>query len=298
VTETHGTDHRFLWSARPPLVPVLLWTLLAAYAMARITQAFPGRIPLVAIIACHVLPALGFALVHGAAVYGFRGILGFVLCCFVIGNVMENLSIRTGFPFGHYHFTEAMGPKLLEVPILLGLAYIGVGYLSWTLAGPILRRHTMIARPLLAAGVMVAWDLSMEPVWSNLVGAWTWHNGGAYFGVPLSNFVGWYLTNYLIYQTFAIWLSKTSVKPRTLPDQLRPSAPLLYAVCAAGNLFILAAPAPAVITDATGTAWRVSGILWASMLVSILIMGALATIAFVRSTSPRDHQISRNPICD
>src|SRR5262249_43454069 len=157
-----------------------------------------------------------------------------------------------------YHFSEVMGPKLLEVPILLGLAYIGVGYLSWTLAGLILRGHTITAQPLLAAGVMVAWDLSMEPVWSNLVGAWTWHNGGAYFGGPVSNFLGWYLTNYLIYQLFAIWLSKTRLKPRALSDRLRLTAPLFYAVSAAGNLFVLAAPAPAVIIDATGTAWRVS----------------------------------------
>jgi putative membrane protein len=277
----------------PPLLPALLWTLVAVYAIARITQAFPGRIPLVTISACHILPALAFALVHGAAVYRPRGILAFVLCCFVIGNLMENLSIGTGFPFGHYHFTDVMGPKLLQVPILLGLAYIGVGYLSWTLAGLILRRHTMITRPLLAAGVMVAWDLSMEPIWSNLVGAWTWHNGGAYFGVPVSNFLGWYLTNYLIYQSFAVWLSKARVKPRVLPDRLRPAALLFYAVCAAGNLLVLAAPAPAVITDAAGTAWRVSSIMWASMLVSILVMGAMASIAFVRSTSLRDQEVSR-----
>lgn len=44
----------------------------------------------------------------------------------------------------------------------------------------------------------------MEPIWANLVHAWVWENGGAYFGVPVSNFLGWYLTNYLIYQSFAL----------------------------------------------------------------------------------------------
>ena len=47
--------------------------------------------------------------------------------------ILENLSIATGFPFGHYEFLALMGPKLFRVPILLGLAYIGMAYVSWIL---------------------------------------------------------------------------------------------------------------------------------------------------------------------
>jgi putative membrane protein len=46
---------------------------------------------------------------------------------------------------------------------------------------------------------MVAWDLSMDPVWSTVMHSWIWLQGGAYFGVPVSNFLGWYLTVYVIY---------------------------------------------------------------------------------------------------
>jgi len=260
-----------------------LWTLLGLYAIARLTQVFPNRIPFVVIIACHVLPALGFAFLHGAARYRTRGVMVYVLVCFLIGNLMENLSIGTGFPLGHYHFTEVMGPKLLQVPILLGLAYIGIGYVSWAVAGPLLRHPGVITRPLMAAFVMTCWDLSQEPIWSNLVHAWTWHDGGRYFGVPLTNFCGWLLTNYLIYQTFALWLRWTGVKPSPLSAGQAMVAPLFYAVCAAGNLIVLAAPAPAVVTDGAGVQWRVREILWASTLISIILMGSLAAIASVRA---------------
>jgi Carotenoid biosynthesis protein len=37
---------------------------------------------------------------------------------FIVNNFYENLSILTGFPFGHYHYTEALGPKLFLVPLL------------------------------------------------------------------------------------------------------------------------------------------------------------------------------------
>lgn len=93
--------------------------------------------------------------------------------------------------------TDAMGSKLLHVPILLGVAYWGMGYLSWTLGRPILgdvqsplAGSRVVTLPLVASLIMVAWDLSMDPIWSTIVHGWIWRQGGAYFGVPLSNFLG------------------------------------------------------------------------------------------------------------
>jgi uncharacterized membrane protein len=115
-----------------------LWVLLGIYAAARAAQMFPQTIPIVAIVALHVLPPLFFAAIHGAMVYRPRGILTFILLSLASGNLFENLSVFTGFPFGRYHFTGVMGPKIFAVPILLGLAYVGMGYISWILARVIL----------------------------------------------------------------------------------------------------------------------------------------------------------------
>src|SRR5580704_14944251 len=128
-----------------------LWALLGIYAAARVAQMFAGTIPTVVLVSLHVLPALAFAVLHGAIAYRMRGILTFILLSVVIGNIFENLSIFTGFPFGRYHFTEAMGPKVLAVPILLGLAYVGMGYISWTVARVILGDD---GRPLTGARVV------------------------------------------------------------------------------------------------------------------------------------------------
>ena len=264
-----------------------LQILVVLYAVARTGQAFPDRLPMLAIVAAHVLFPLIFAFIHGARVYAVRGILIFMLICLAIGNLFENLSILTGFPFGRYHFTNVMGPKLLNVPVLLGLAYIGMGYLSWTLGGIILGEshgtpRRVFARPLVAACLMVAWDLSMDPIWSNLVHGWIWHDGGAWFGVPVGNFFGWYLTVYVIFQSFALYLRGEPGSPRPLPAAFWRTAVLMYAVSAAGNLFVIAAPGAAVLTDASGTAWKVHDMLGASMLVSVFTMGAFALIAWVR----------------
>jgi uncharacterized membrane protein len=95
----------------------------------RVTQAFPDRVLLLAIVALHVLPPSGFALIHGSRVYGLRGVCVFALLGAIIGNRFENVGVLTGFPFGHYH-----------------------SRITW------LRVFTL---PLLAAFIMVAWDLTI-----------------------------------------------------------------------------------------------------------------------------------------
>lgn len=263
-----------------------LWSLLAIYAASRPAQMFTGSVPTVFVIALHVLPPLLFCLLHGAIVYRWRGILTFFLLCVGIGNLFENLSIHTGFPFGHYHFTDVMGPKLFAVPVLLGLAYVGMGYISWTVArvilgdpGETLTGSRLFTRPLVAAFVMVAWDFSQEAVWANLVGAWRWHEGGAFFGVPLTNFFGWYVTVYLIYQVFALIVRNGSA---TAKRSLWQPAVLFYGASALGNLLVPAPAAARFVTDAAGVPWPAAGILGTSALVSVLVMGAFTLIAWVR----------------
>jgi uncharacterized membrane protein len=52
-----------------------------------------------------------FAIFHGLKVYRVTGILSFIGITLLVAYFSENLSIRTGFPFGHYYFTDVMGPS-------------------------------------------------------------------------------------------------------------------------------------------------------------------------------------------
>src|ERR1700674_2537778 len=112
----------------------LLWFLIVPYTAARFLPLVADKVPVSVIAALHIFPPLVFAWVHGASLLGRRAILTFFILLLVVGNIIENVGVMTGFPFGHYYFTERMGPKLFHVPILLGLAYLGMGYISWTLA--------------------------------------------------------------------------------------------------------------------------------------------------------------------
>ena len=247
-----------------------LWALIVLYAVARVLQVFSGVPPGLGVVALHVVPPLAFALLHGAATYGTRGILAFTAICLVVGNVAENVGVATGLPFGRYYFTDVMGPKLLHVPVLLGLAYIGMGYVSWTLAQMIVGPKRRVLLPLTAAAVMTTWDLSLDAVWSTILHAWIWTGGGAWFGVPLTNFGGWLLTTYLIYQ----WFAFVAPQPRAF-DGRTPVA--FYAISALGNcLLLIPLRHMTVVADPAGRVWQVSGIAAATIAVSLLMLGICA----------------------
>lgn len=267
-----------------------LWTMLLLYVLARISQLYADKLPSLAIVMLHVVPPALFALLHGSMLYRLKGISVFTVFCLGFGALFESLSLRTGFPFGHYYFTDVMGPKVMNVPILLVLAYLGIGYLSWVLGLVILGYLDkplvgvrVIALPLLASFIMVAWDLSMEPDWATLDRAWIWQNGGPYFGTPFSNFFGWYLTAYLFYQSFALYCRAKPVPPPPSSRNYWRIAILFYGICAAGNLLIVRLPmAPPVVTDASGKQWVTMSILRTCILISVFVMGPIALLAWLR----------------
>jgi uncharacterized membrane protein len=268
----------------------LLWTLMLTYAASRFLQVYPGRIPTLEVVALHVIPPALFALIHGAMLYRIRGIGAFIAICLIVGNIFENIGVRTGFPFGRYFFTDVMGPKFLVVPVFLGLAYLGMAYLSWTLARVILRDTQapvaglrLVALPVLASFIMVAWDLAMDPIWSTVVQAWIWVRGGIYFGVPITNFFGWLVTVYTFYQLFALYLRNGATDATPMPQSYWSMAVIFYGISAAGNLLLwLPNSRPALITDPAGVQWNVSTIKAACALISIFVMGGFAALAWFK----------------
>jgi hypothetical protein len=59
----------------------LLWILLLLYFVARVLQLLAGTVPNFLIVGLHVVPPALFALIHGARLYGWRGILVLAVLC-------------------------------------------------------------------------------------------------------------------------------------------------------------------------------------------------------------------------
>lgn len=157
------------------------------------------------------------AFIHGGKRYGFKNMAIFFVVTWIVSNSFEALSIYMGFPFGNYHYTMS-GPRILEVPLLIMPAYFGMGYMAWTLSnilngqtGKRLKGAHVFLVPLIASFIMVMWDVVMDPITATVYKVWIWEDGGSYFNVPISNYLGWFLVVYVFLQIFSIYISRYDI---------------------------------------------------------------------------------------
>lgn len=115
--------------------------------------------------------------------------------------LVEWIGSNTGFPFGRYHYTALLQPQLLSVPILIPLAWLMMLVPAWGVAQLILaswKQSLKKTYPWLFASiaglVFTSWDLYLDPQMVQR-GLWLWDQVGWYFGIPLSNFAGWWLVS-------------------------------------------------------------------------------------------------------
>jgi putative membrane protein len=159
---------------------------------------------------------------------GWRRTALFTLIAYAVAFAAELSSTRSGFPFGLYHYIDRTRDRELwisNVPFWDSLSFTFLCYLGWRLGvlvyAPLVVRRgdfqvaetraiaTSWRVCLTGALLMTLLDVVIDPLtlrgerWF-LGTIYYYPNGGVYFGVPLSNFAGWFLvgaTTIALYQT-------------------------------------------------------------------------------------------------
>jgi uncharacterized membrane protein len=108
----------------------------------------------------------------------------------------EHIGTGYGVPFGGYEYTGLLGAKLGgRVPFLIPISWFLMALPSWVLARHALRGpEQALGRIALASMWLVVWDLALDPAMSFLTPYWMWEDPGSYYGMPLINLLGWYVT--------------------------------------------------------------------------------------------------------
>jgi uncharacterized membrane protein len=237
---------------------------------------------------------IGSALLHGAFLYGVRTVLVLFVMSVTITFAVENIGAATGFPFGRYHFEVGSDlPHVGSIPIIVGPLWFGAGYFSWVVASILLdgadqrldRPLHVVALPVVAAFVMTQWDLVMDPPESTISKAWIWHDGGADFGVPLSNYLGWLLTSWMFYQVFALYLRHGAVGWRPGPQQHRKLlliAILFYASAGLTHVVPWLTGNSGEVADAAGHVWQIDDLRETTVAVMLFTMFFTAMLAMLR----------------
>jgi putative membrane protein len=136
----------------------------------------------------------------------------FTVWAFAVAWAAEFASTRIGIPFGLYHYTgTTRGQELFlsNVPVFDSLSFVFLTYAAWCLARLALGRPTGLAVSAVGGVVMTLLDLVIDPLavqgerWF-LGRIFYYPDGGAFFGVPLSNFAGWLGVGWLTLGGFAV----------------------------------------------------------------------------------------------
>ena len=155
--------------------------------------------------------------------YGLRQVGMMVVVSAVLTYSVELLGSKTGFPFGPYHYTDALKPHLFGVPILIPLAWLMMLPASWGVASLIAgEKPSKWVYAGLSGLVFTAWDLYLDPQMV-LKGLWVWHEPSGYFGIPWSNYLGWWATASLL----TLILLELRLLPINAPDHSYARRPLL-----------------------------------------------------------------------
>jgi putative membrane protein len=114
------------------------------------------------------------------------------------GLAVETIGVATGLPYGEFFYGDALGPKAFGlVPFLLPISYlplvIGAVAACWSYSLVLNYRSLVVLR---SAALLTLMDGVLDPGAASL-GFWVWPEGGAYYGVPLSNYAGWLLSGTL-----------------------------------------------------------------------------------------------------
>jgi bisanhydrobacterioruberin hydratase len=178
------------------------------------------------------------ALPSTIALFLYLGLLRATLSLLVLSifaYAVESFGVATGFPYGHFYYGDALGPTVAGlVPLLLPLSYaplvVGAVAASWGGRSRLLH--------VTKATLILVWiDAVLDPDAASL-GFWVWPDGGAFYGVPPSNYAGWLLSGAAA-TTLLLATGRWSRTPRpTLLDSATISTAFWTAVAALSGLAI------------------------------------------------------------
>lgn len=216
---TPSLSHRMTLLERITMVLLAIYAAFIAYFILAAPLSYRPS-PLVTPLATVALFA--FAVLHAGLMLGWPHALTFLLISFLVSLAFESVGVLTGVIYGPYYYTNRLGWKIFGlVPLLIPLAWFMMIYPAYVLVNLISSGHPItwlkpgngarggaglawtVWLAFLSAMAMTTWDLTMD-VHMVMSGNWAWTRGGAYFGIPVRNFVGWLATTFTVYLLYRL----------------------------------------------------------------------------------------------
>ena len=271
VSMTSPAGHRWPWLERSLLLVLFAITAMAAagYAAFALHPERLAGIPDAAVVygqALRVFPPAHIlaGLVVLVAILTWRVGGAWIpagVALYLISLASELLGTTVGLPFGPYRYGPGLGMKWLDhVPVLVPASWFMMALPSFALATRWVTTDRAW-RIVAAAGLLVSWDLALDPSMSRLMPYWIWGREGPYYGMPLLNLVGWYVTGLALMAALALlrvdrWLAAVPTVPLLAIYVANLALPVVMAAAAGLWPASVLAVAPVALAAWTAAARR------------------------------------------
>jgi putative membrane protein len=150
--------------------------------------------------------------------------------------------VANGWISRAYHYTDKLGYKFWSEALLTPVAWFMMSYPSFIIANRLIPSGKNIwtwrlSVAALGAVVMTAWDLALDPMMV-AGGHWAWEVEGAYFGIPLQNYWGWWLTIFVAFLLFLVLGKLTPEKLKKTNPGFERQAVLSYAIAGLSTVIV------------------------------------------------------------
>ncbi len=165
------------------------------------------------------------------SIYAYRTLgtwhwLTFMVPAISLSLGSELLGTSTGFPFGNYGYLNGLGYKIAGlVPFTIPLSWFYLGFAAYLLARAGLKVEEnsnswwrQLGAIAFGSLLLTSWDFVLDPAMSQTISPfWVWYQPGAFFGMPYSNFAGWFGTGVVFMSVAALLWKKV---PLQIPKNL------------------------------------------------------------------------------
>ncbi|MDP4273481.1 MAG: carotenoid biosynthesis protein [Bacteroidota bacterium] len=117
---------------------------------------------------------------------------------FLLGFIIESIGVNTGYIFGNYLYGDALGLKLFNTPLLIGLNWLFLTYTGVSISEKISGKTPL--QILIVPTIMLVYDLLLEQV-APKMDMWSWSNAQ----IPVKNYVSWWLIGFVFACIFKLF---------------------------------------------------------------------------------------------
>ncbi len=172
-----------------------------------------------------MLPSVAFAFLFFSYMRGWKSTAFLFFLMLVVAWSVEECSIHTGFPFGHYYYSDMLGFKLDVAPVTLGPNYFWMFMFptyfisNLIVNGSLFESNRTIGQLVFTsfiASILVAGiDMVVDPLDATKLSEWVWtkNNHTGYYGIPYINYLGYLIVITPTFLIFRLFEKSVNAKP-------------------------------------------------------------------------------------